>query len=103
MAAVTVTNHLVNKVKVGKVGKKTNKEANKKAQQMDADDESDDDEEADRAYIRLFGMEEHKRMGKPYDLEYAEYHYYFPPGGTFPYHDTAGKIDAYVKDNAVKL
>ncbi|MBU06919.1 MAG: hypothetical protein CME13_02955 [Gemmatimonadetes bacterium] len=63
----------------------------------------DDDEEADHAYIRLFGMEEHKRMGKPYDLEYAEYHYYFPPGGTFPFHDMAGKIEAYVKDNAVKL
>ena len=62
----------------------------------------EDDETADRQYIRLFGLEENKRMGEPYDLEYAEYHYYFPPGGTFPYSNTAERIEAYVKANAVK-
>ncbi len=62
----------------------------------------DDDETADREYIRLFGLEEYQRMGKPYDLEYAEYHYYFPPGGTFAYSDVRGRIDAYVKEHARK-
>jgi hypothetical protein len=66
-------------------------------------DFGDDDEEADRAYIRLFGLEENKRMGKAYALEYAEYHYYFPPGGTFPAYNTGEKIEAYVKENAVRL
>ena len=63
----------------------------------------EDDETADREYIRLFGLEENKRMGRPYNLEYAEYHYYFPPGGTFPYSNTRERIDEYVKDNATKL
>jgi LmbE family N-acetylglucosaminyl deacetylase len=62
----------------------------------------DDDETADREYIRLFGLETEKRMGEPYGLEYAEYHYYFPARGTFPWEDTAGRIDAYVKQHAVK-
>lgn len=62
----------------------------------------DDDETADRQYIRLFGLEEHKRMGKPYDLEYAEYHYYFPPGGSFPDMGTGQRIEDYIKANAVK-
>jgi LmbE family N-acetylglucosaminyl deacetylase len=52
--------------------------------------------------IRLFGLETEKRMGEPYGLEYAEYHYYFPARGTFPWEDTAGRIDAYVKQHAVK-
>ena len=63
----------------------------------------EDDETADRAYIRLFGLDENKRMGQPYDLEYAEYHYYFPPGGTFPYSNRRERIDDYVKDHAKKL
>lgn len=63
----------------------------------------EDEETADREYIRLFGLEENKRMGQPYDLEYAEYHYYFPPGGTFPYSNTRERIDEYVRDHATKL
>jgi hypothetical protein len=63
----------------------------------------DDDETADREYIRLFGLEENKRMGKPYGLQYAEYHYYFPPGGTFPWMATAERVEAYIKANAVSI
>ena len=63
----------------------------------------DDDETADRQYIRLFGLEENKRMGQQYGLEYAEFHYYFPPGGTFPYLGTNGRVEAYVKENAVEI
>ncbi|MEE2833941.1 MAG: PIG-L family deacetylase [Candidatus Latescibacterota bacterium] len=63
----------------------------------------DDDETADREYIRLFGLEENKRMGKPYGLQYAEYHYYFPPGGTFPWMATAERVEAYIKVNAVSI
>jgi LmbE family N-acetylglucosaminyl deacetylase len=63
----------------------------------------DDDETADREYIRLFGLDEHKRMGEPYGLEYAEYHYYFPPGGTFPHSNAGERIEDYVKKHAVKI
>ena len=62
----------------------------------------DDDEAADRAYIRLFGLDEHKRMGQQYGLEYAEFHYYFPPGGTFPQLGTGQRVEAYVRQHAVK-
>lgn len=63
----------------------------------------DDDETADREYIRLFGLEENRRMAAPYGLEYAEYHYYFPPGGTFPWRDTGRQVEAYVREHAVRL
>ncbi|MEE2657215.1 MAG: PIG-L deacetylase family protein [Candidatus Latescibacterota bacterium] len=62
-----------------------------------------DDEAADRAYIQLFGLEENKRMGEPYGLEYAEYHYYFPPGGSFVDTGVRERVDAYVKENSVPL
>ena len=62
----------------------------------------DDDETADREYIRLFGLEEHKRMGQQYGLEYAEFHYYFPRGGSFPQTGTGERIEEYVKENAVQ-
>lgn len=63
----------------------------------------DDDETADREYIRLFGLDENKRMGEPYGLEYAEFHYYFPQGGTFPQLGRRERIEDYIKKNAVKM
>ena len=63
----------------------------------------EDDETADREYIRLFGLDENKRMAEPYGLKYAEYHYYFPAGGTFPWRDTQGRVETYVREHAVKL
>ena len=62
----------------------------------------DDDESADRAYIRLFGLDEHQRMGAEYGLEYAEFHYYFPAGGTFPQLGRAQRVEEYVQKYAVK-
>ncbi|MFH1567562.1 MAG: PIG-L family deacetylase [Gemmatimonadota bacterium] len=64
----------------------------------------EDDETADREYIRLFGLEEHRRMGEPYGLEYAEYHYHVGPGGYFagPL-GTAEQIEEYVARHAVPL
>jgi len=63
----------------------------------------DDDETADREYIRLFGLEEHKRMGKQYGLEYAEFHYYFPPGGTATQLGTRQRIEEYIQQHAVRI
>ena len=63
----------------------------------------DEDETADREYIRLFELEEHKRMGEPYGLEHAEYHYYFPPGGTHARQGVSERIDAYVKEHGLKV
>ncbi|NKB71176.1 MAG: hypothetical protein GKR89_29240 [Candidatus Latescibacteria bacterium] len=62
----------------------------------------DDDEAADRAYIRLFGLDEHKRMGEEHGLEYAEFHYYFPAGGTFPQLGRAQRIEEYIERHAVQ-
>lgn len=64
----------------------------------------DDDEAADRAYIRLFGLDEHRAMGEPYGLEYAEYHYWVGPGGYFAGPTgTAEDIERYVAEKAVPL
>jgi LmbE family N-acetylglucosaminyl deacetylase len=62
-----------------------------------------DDETADREYIRLFGLAEHQRMGQQYDLEYAEFHYYFPPGGTFTQFDTSQRVEKYIQQHAVRI
>jgi len=63
----------------------------------------DDDETADREYIRLFGLMENERMGKQYGLDYAEFHYYFPPGGTFPQMGAGERIEQYIQDHAERL
>jgi LmbE family N-acetylglucosaminyl deacetylase len=63
----------------------------------------EDDETADREYIRLFGLDENERMGAEYGLEYAEFHYYFPPGGTFPQLNRAQRVEDHIKKNAVRI
>jgi hypothetical protein len=63
----------------------------------------EDDETADREYIRLFGRDENERMGAEYGLEYAEFHYYFPPGGTFPQLNRAQRVEDHIKKNAVRI
>lgn len=63
----------------------------------------DDDETADREYIRLFGLEEYRRMGAPYGLEYAEYHYYVPRGGYAVFSGVRERVERYVQDNAEPL
>ena len=63
----------------------------------------DDDDTADLEYIRLFGLEENRLMGEPYGLEYAEYHYYVPPGGYHVGTKVRERIDEFVEKNAVRL
>ena len=42
-------------------------------------------------------------MGKQYGLEYAEFHYYVPRGGTFVGSLDAAEMDRYVREHAVPL
>jgi LmbE family N-acetylglucosaminyl deacetylase len=63
----------------------------------------DEDETADRQYIRLFGLEENRLMGEPYGLEYAEYHYYVPPGGYAVGTNLRERLDEYIEAHAVPL
>ena len=63
----------------------------------------EDDETADRQYIRLFGLTEYEQLGAPYNLRYAEYFYYMPPGGTFTGSMSRANIDAYLAQHAVDL
>jgi len=63
----------------------------------------EDDDTADREYIRLFGLEENRLMGEPYGLDYAEYHYYVPPGGYAVNTNVRERIDRFVEENAVPL
>jgi len=63
----------------------------------------DDDETADRQYIKLFGLKEHKELGQKYGLEYAEGFYYVGPGGTFIGCVESTDVENYVAKNAVPL
>ena len=62
----------------------------------------EDDETADR-HIRLFGLTEYEQLGAPYNLQYAEYFYYMPPGGTFTGSMSRANVDAYLAQDAVDL
>ena len=42
-------------------------------------------------------------MGKQYGLDYAEFHYYFPPGGTFPQMGAGERIEQYIQDHAERF
>jgi LmbE family N-acetylglucosaminyl deacetylase len=54
-----------------------------------------DDDTANREYTRQFVLDRDREIGQRYGLAYAEaYHYIGPP---------AGKVDDYVRRNAVKL
>ena len=46
---------------------------------------------------------EYEQLGAPYNLQYAEYFYYMPPGGTFTGSMSRADIDAYVAQHAVDL
>ena len=61
------------------------------------------DEEADRAYCRPFGLEEPRRVGERYGMEYGERFYYVGPRGAFEQFDTAGRIQRYIEEHAVPL
>ena len=63
----------------------------------------DDDETADRQYIKLFGLKEHKELGQKYGLEYAEGFYYVGPGGTFIGCVESTDVENYIAKNAVPL
>ena len=63
----------------------------------------DDDEAADRGYIRLFGLEDYRQIGELYGLEYGEWFYYMPPGGTFVSATAPGDIQHYIEKHAVPL
>lgn len=61
------------------------------------------EEDADRAYIRLFGLQEFKEVGERYGMEYGERFYYIGPGGPFEQFGTAARIEQYIGENAVPL
>lgn len=63
----------------------------------------DDDETADREYIRHFGLEEYRRMGQPYGMEYAEYHYYVPRGGYAVHTGLQERLERYIAEHAEPL
>jgi LmbE family N-acetylglucosaminyl deacetylase len=55
----------------------------------------DNDDSANREYVRQFVLDRDRETGKNFALAYAEpYHYIGPP---------SPKVEAYVKENAVKL
>jgi LmbE family N-acetylglucosaminyl deacetylase len=55
----------------------------------------DNDESANRAYIREFVLDRDREIGRNFALAYAEAYHYIGP--------VPAKVDAYVRDNAVKL
>lgn len=61
------------------------------------------EEEADRAYCRLFGLEEPRQVGQRYGVEYGERFYYVGPGGPFEHFGTAERVQQYVDQHAVSL
>lgn len=61
------------------------------------------EEEADRAYIRLFGLETERTVGERYGVEYGERFYYVGPGGPFEQFGTTEQVDRYIKAHAVPL
>lgn len=58
----------------------------------------DDDESADRAYVRLFLLEEYRRLGRDHGLEYAEAFLYSGAGG-----EPARVVEDYVARHGVPL
>ena len=62
-----------------------------------------DDEAADRAYIRLFGLEAYRELGQEYGLEYAENFYYVGPGGTFVGCVDSEEVERYIAENAAPI
>ncbi len=54
------------------------------------------DEDADRAYIRLFQLDEYRNLGRAYGLEAAEAFYYLADR-------PSGRLEAYIREHAVPL
>ena len=63
----------------------------------------DDDETANREYIRLFLLRDYAEIGRQYGMDYAEWFYYMPQGGTFVGSLFSGEIEGYINKNAVPL
>ncbi len=63
----------------------------------------DDDKTADREYIRHFLLKDYAEIGKGYGVDYAEWFYYMPPGGTFIGTLFRNEIEKYIEENAVSL
>ena len=61
------------------------------------------EEDADRAYIRLFGLQEYREVGERYGMEYGERFYYVGRGGPFERFGTAERIEQYIEENSVPL
>lgn len=61
------------------------------------------EEDADRAYCRLFGLEEPRQVGQRYGVEYGERFYYVGPGGPFEHFGSATAVEEYVSRHAVPL
>jgi LmbE family N-acetylglucosaminyl deacetylase len=63
----------------------------------------DDDASADREYVRLFLLRDYAEIGRQYGLDYGEWFYYMPQGGTFVGSLFRGEVEQYIKENAVAL
>jgi LmbE family N-acetylglucosaminyl deacetylase len=62
-----------------------------------------DEETADRAYIRLFCLQEYREVGERYGVEYGERFYYVGPDGPFEQFGTGERIERYIAAHAVPL
>jgi LmbE family N-acetylglucosaminyl deacetylase len=62
-----------------------------------------DEEAADRAYIRLFGLDTERAVGARYGVDYGERFYYVGPDGPFEHFGTAARVDDYIRTHAVPL
>lgn len=63
----------------------------------------EDEETADKAYIRLFGLDDFTDVGRRHGLACAEAFYYVPAGGTFIGTVDQNKIQKYIDDHAESL
>jgi len=63
----------------------------------------DDDETADREYIKLFGLDSYKRLGREYGFDYAERFYYVSPEFRFTGATAPDRIQQYTSAHAVPI
>lgn len=61
-----------------------------------------DDDSADREYIKEFGLETYKALGKQWDCDFAERFFYIGAGGSFARGDFP-KLPGFIIENAMKM
>ena len=63
----------------------------------------DNDETADLEYIKLFGLESYKRLGREYGFDCAECFYHVSPEFRFTGSTASDRIQQYIDENAVPI